>query len=112
MRTSFKLVFLLFLTAVLAVHSGLALRTELAGFRLYQATLSPVFAKTGVIHCRFQPTCSAYADRVLRANGFYKGNVEIARRLAACSPAGYLYEKITTKAQRTQRIFVFFVPLW
>ncbi len=42
--------------------------------------------------CRFTPSCSHYAIQVLRSDGFYKGNARVAKRLALCSPLGYLLE--------------------
>lgn len=92
MRTSFKLAFPL-LVAVLAIRSGLVLRTELGALRLYQATLSPVFARTSLVQCRFHPTCSVYAVQALTDGGLCRGNVAIVKRLAACSPIGYLYDR-------------------
>ncbi|RPJ62609.1 MAG: membrane protein insertion efficiency factor YidD, partial [Acidobacteria bacterium] len=33
-----------------------------------------------------------YAIQVLQSDGFYKGNARVAKRLALCSPLGYLLQ--------------------
>ena len=55
------------------------------GIHLYQATLSPIYAKLGV-QCRFTPTCSHYAEIVIVRDGLLRGGVEAARRVARCGP--------------------------
>jgi uncharacterized protein len=55
----------------------------LTGFiQIYRYTFSPLVGK----HCRFQPTCSAYALEALETHGPWKGSWLIIRRLAACHP--------------------------
>jgi hypothetical protein len=39
---------------------------------LYQATLSPIYAKLGV-QCRFTPTCSHYGEEAVRKYGVVHG---------------------------------------
>ena len=53
--------------------------------RLYQRTASPLMPALGV-RCRFTPTCSHYAEAVLRTHGFPAGAWLTARRLARCGP--------------------------
>ncbi len=65
-------------------------RAEIMAIRGYQRVGSPVMRHVSA--CRFTPSCSHYAIQVLGSNGFYKGNARIARRLALCSPLGYLLE--------------------
>ena len=58
--------------------------------RGYQRVGSPIMRHVSA--CRFTPSCSHYAIQVLRSDGFYKGNARVAKRLALCSPLGYLLE--------------------
>jgi putative membrane protein insertion efficiency factor len=60
-------------------------RAALAVVHAYQRTASPAVAGLGV-QCRFTPTCSHYADAVLRAHGFPRGAWLTLRRLARCGP--------------------------
>jgi len=38
--------------------------------------------------CRFQPTCSAYADEALASHGTLRGGLLALRRVAGCHPFG------------------------
>ncbi|OBS09571.1 membrane protein insertion efficiency factor YidD [Acidihalobacter prosperus] len=49
------------------------------GYRLF---LSPYIGQ----HCRFQPTCSAYAIEALERFGAIKGGWLAVRRLSRCHP--------------------------
>ena len=65
------------------------LRRTLAGFfmgliRLYRVAFSPLFAGA----CRFQPSCSHYAEEAIRLHGPGRGIVLAARRLLRCHPFG------------------------
>jgi putative membrane protein insertion efficiency factor len=51
----------------------------------YQRTLSPRLARFGV-RCRFQPTCSRYAEEVLRLHGLPRGAWLTLGRIARCGP--------------------------
>lgn len=57
----------------------------LAGIDLYQATLSPRMASGGVV-CRLEPTCSHYAEAVIRRQGALRGSWRAAMRVARCGP--------------------------
>lgn len=57
----------------------------LAGIDAYQRTLSPAGAAAGV-RCRFTPTCSRYAEAVIRRDGALVGSLRAAWRLARCGP--------------------------
>lgn len=52
---------------------------------LYQATLSPIYAKLGV-QCRFTPTCSHYGEEVVRRFGVVRGGWLAAKRILRCGP--------------------------
>lgn len=50
--------------------------------RAYQLTLSPLLGS----HCRYHPTCSAYAREAIERHGLLKGVWLGARRLLRCHP--------------------------
>lgn len=50
--------------------------------RGYQATLGPLMGG----HCRFHPTCSAYAIEAYRAHGVARGSWLTVKRLLKCHP--------------------------
>ena len=52
--------------------------------RVYQLTLSPLFAGS----CRYEPSCSRYATLALEQHGLRKGTWLAIRRLARCHPLG------------------------
>jgi putative membrane protein insertion efficiency factor len=55
------------------------------GIHLYQATLSPVYARLGV-QCRFTPTCSHYGEAVVKKFGVVRGGWMAAKRILRCGP--------------------------
>jgi putative membrane protein insertion efficiency factor len=60
-------------------------RLLLGGIHLYQATLSPRLGALGV-QCRFQPTCSHYAEGAIARHGALSGSLRAAWRIARCGP--------------------------
>ena len=55
------------------------------GIHLYQATLSPIYAKLGV-QCRFTPTCSHYGEEAVSKYGVVHGGYLAAKRVLRCGP--------------------------
>src|SRR5215831_4337852 len=53
---------------------------------LYRALLSPIYHALFGPCCRFEPTCSAYAEEALRTHGVLRGVWLTARRLGRCHP--------------------------
>ncbi len=61
-------------------------------FRLYRWFVYPFLhaltgvsgMSTGVIGCRHEPSCSHYAERVLREEGFLRGGWLAVKRLLRC----------------------------
>jgi putative membrane protein insertion efficiency factor len=60
-------------------------RAARAAIHLYQRVASPVLSGLGV-RCRFQPTCSVYAQEALRKHGLLSGGWLSAKRIARCGP--------------------------
>ena len=55
------------------------------GIHVYQATLSPIYAKMGV-QCRFTLTCSHYGEEAIKKYGVARGGYLAAKRVARCGP--------------------------
>ncbi|MCL2470011.1 MAG: membrane protein insertion efficiency factor YidD [Alphaproteobacteria bacterium] len=51
---------------------------------LYRHSLSAFMGR----QCRFEPSCSAYADEAIKLYGAFKGSVLALRRLGRCHPWG------------------------
>src|SRR5690349_3877422 len=52
---------------------------------LYQATMSPVYARMG-FRCRFTVTCSHYGEEAVAKYGVAKGGYLAAKRILRCGP--------------------------
>ncbi len=63
----------------------LTMRVLVGGIHLYQATLSPVYARMGV-QCRFTPTCSHYGEACVREFGALRGGWLAMKRVLRCGP--------------------------
>ena len=63
----------------------LTTRAALGAIHVYQATLSPLYARTGVV-CRFKPTCSHYGEAVVREFGALRGGWLAVKRVFRCGP--------------------------
>ena len=59
-------------------------RAALAAIDSYRAHVSPHL--TGVIQCRFTPTCSAYGRESVRKYGFAVGSYRAIKRILRCGP--------------------------
>lgn len=51
---------------------------------VYQAAISPMLG----VSCRFEPTCSHYAQEAISTHGALRGVGLAARRLSKCRPGG------------------------
>jgi uncharacterized protein len=59
-----------------------AARVLMAAITGYRGYVSPMFGA----HCRFAPSCSAYALQAVRAHGARRGSWLALRRIARCHP--------------------------
>jgi putative membrane protein insertion efficiency factor len=65
--------------------AGAPVRTLLiALIRIYRATLSRLFGG----QCRFEPSCSAYAEQAIRRRGAMVGSLLATWRVLRCNPFG------------------------
>jgi uncharacterized protein len=68
-----------------ALPPGAGTRSSLATVRAYRAYLSPLVARAG-IRCRFELTCSRYAEQAIAKHGVLRGSVATAGRILRCTP--------------------------
>lgn len=68
-----------------APENQLTAKLLLGSIHLYQATLSPLMPGLGV-NCRFQPTCSRYAEGAIRKYGALQGVSKAVWRIVRCGP--------------------------
>lgn len=68
-----------------APQNQISARILIAMIDVYQATLSKLMPVAGV-QCRFEPTCSHYAEGAIRRYGTLTGTYKAARRLLRCGP--------------------------
>jgi putative membrane protein insertion efficiency factor len=57
-------------------------RTLIVAIKAYRYFISPLFGQ----HCRFHPSCSAYAIEAIERFGALRGTWLAARRLLRCQP--------------------------
>lgn len=61
---------------------SLVARVLVAVIGFYRRAISPLFPR----HCRYEPTCSAYALEAIRVHGAARGTAMAVRRIARCHP--------------------------
>lgn len=59
-------------------------RIMILPIRLYQLVISPLLGA----NCRFQPSCSAYAQEAIMRHGVGRGGMLALRRILKCHPWG------------------------
>jgi uncharacterized protein len=68
-----------------APSDQLTTRAAVGAIHVYQATLSPLYARMGV-QCRFTVSCSHYGETVIRKFGVARGGWMAAKRILRCGP--------------------------
>ena len=70
--------------AVIALASSMQ-PIALGSIHLYQRAGAPIAARIG-LRCRFNPTCSRYAEAVVARDGVMRGGWKTFKRIARCNP--------------------------
>ena len=61
-------------------------RAAVVSIDAYRATVSPRLGATGLVRCRFTPTCSAYGREAIARYGSPKGFALAIGRICRCHP--------------------------
>lgn len=61
-------------------------RLAIASIDAYRVTVSRALGESGLIRCRFDPTCSAYGREAIARYGFPRGFALAASRVLRCHP--------------------------
>jgi putative membrane protein insertion efficiency factor len=61
-------------------------KAGIAAIDAYRATVGRALAGTGIVSCRFEPSCSAYGREAIRRYGSPRGFLLTATRIARCHP--------------------------
>jgi putative membrane protein insertion efficiency factor len=68
--------------------AALAAVSALALVAIYRAVLSPLIVAMFGRACRFEPSCSRYAEIAINRHGIVRGGAMALGRLARCHPLG------------------------
>ena len=68
----------------LVTSRSLMARTTIAAIDVYRAIVSPRIS--GVVTCRFKPSCSAYGRASIVKHGAIVGGAKTVWRIARCNP--------------------------
>ncbi|MFH1174000.1 MAG: membrane protein insertion efficiency factor YidD [archaeon] len=68
-------------------------KLELLAIHAYRTISHPLYATLDKAHlhvfkCRYEPSCSQYAEDAIKEWGAYKGTVLGFKRILRCSPSG------------------------
>ena len=72
--------------ALRPVHRQLTTRAAVGAIDAYRGSVSPALEKSGLITCRFDPTCSAYARQAILRYGSPHGLALATGRVLRCHP--------------------------
>ncbi len=80
------LIFIVFENLVIPPRYQVSDNLALGVIWVYQHTASELFKETGMVRCRFYPTCSEYTRLALLHYGFFKGIVMGTWHILRCNP--------------------------
>jgi uncharacterized protein len=72
--------------ALRPVDDQISAKAGVAAIDAYRATAGTLLSKTGIIRCRFEPSCSAYGREAISRYGSPHGFLLTARRIGRCHP--------------------------
>jgi|SRR5262252_3888208 len=72
--------------AMRPAQSQASARAAVAAIDAYRATASKWLDQTGLVRCRFTPTCSAYGREAITRYGLVRGGAMAAARIVRCNP--------------------------
>jgi uncharacterized protein len=72
--------------AIKPPNEQLGARLAVGVIDTYRLTLSRAFERTGLIRCRFHPTCSAYGREAILRYGWPRGTFLAGARILRCNP--------------------------
>lgn len=72
--------------AMRPAESQLSAKAAVNAIDGYRATIGFLLGKTGIVGCRFQPSCSAYGREAIRRYGSPRGFLLTAGRIVRCHP--------------------------
>jgi hypothetical protein len=61
-------------------------KAGVAAIDAYRVTVGALLHRTGIVRCRFEPTCSAYGREAIRRYGSPRGFLLTAGRILRCHP--------------------------
>lgn len=67
-------------------NSQVSAKAGVAAIDAYRATVGSALGRTGIVQCRFEPSCSAYGREAIARYGSPRGYVLTAQRLLRCHP--------------------------
>jgi putative membrane protein insertion efficiency factor len=72
--------------ALRPVPNQLTVRLAVGAIDAYRGSVSPVLEKSGLVKCRFEPTCSEYGREAILRYGSPRGIALAAGRVLRCHP--------------------------
>lgn len=72
--------------ALRPVEDQVSAKAGVVAIDAYRATFGFLLPKTGIVRCRYEPSCSAYGREAIQRYGSPRGFLLAAGRIARCHP--------------------------